>query len=100
MHKMKDLKLCLWAGCCLNGLCSACLTLGFAQLTLELIYRKVNRKFSFFGLRDSHGTTQLFVPSESATDVLSAMRDVPTESTVLITGIVRARPESQRRPVS
>ncbi|KAI0637856.1 hypothetical protein C8Q77DRAFT_394845 [Trametes polyzona] len=61
---------------------------------------KVSKKLSFFGIRDSHGTTQLVVDSRTCgPDVLAAMREVPEESTVLVEGTVRERPEAQRRNV-
>ncbi|KAI0370230.1 hypothetical protein BV20DRAFT_1019264 [Pilatotrama ljubarskyi] len=61
---------------------------------------KVSKKLSFFGIRDSYGTTQLVVDSRTCgPDVLVAMREVPEESTVLVEGVVRQRPESQRRDV-
>ncbi|KAI9067615.1 hypothetical protein FKP32DRAFT_1672906 [Trametes sanguinea] len=55
---------------------------------------------SFFGIRDSYGTTQLVVDARKCgPDVLAAMREAPEESTVLVEGIVTPRPESQRRDV-
>ncbi|KAH9853711.1 tRNA synthetases class II-domain-containing protein [Lenzites betulinus] len=61
---------------------------------------KVSKKLSFFGLRDSHGTTQLVVDSRTCgSDILATMRAVSEESTVLVEGIVRQRPEAQRRDV-
>ncbi|OSC99221.1 hypothetical protein PYCCODRAFT_1518230 [Trametes coccinea BRFM310] len=61
---------------------------------------KVNKKMSFFGIRDSYGTTQLVVDARKCgADVLAAMREASEESTVLIEGIVTQRPESQRRDV-
>ncbi|OBZ76532.1 Aspartate--tRNA ligase [Grifola frondosa] len=60
--------------------------------------RKVNKNFSFLGIRDSFGTTQLVVDARvCGPELLAAMREVPEESTVLIEGIVRMRPESQQR---
>ena len=72
--------------------------------------RKVSKSLSFFPLRDSYGTTQLVVhtplgcPSldgdvQQSNDVADLAR-VPVESTVLIQGHVRLRPEKQRRPVT
>ncbi|TBU32064.1 hypothetical protein BD311DRAFT_775614 [Dichomitus squalens] len=59
---------------------------------------RVSKKLSFFGLRDSYGTTQLVADARSCSpELLAAMRDVPEESTVLVEGLVRQRPESQRR---
>lgn len=57
---------------------------------------------SFFPIKDSSGTTQLVVHRhrDSATAHLAALSDVPVESTVLIEGQVRVRPEKARRPVS
>ncbi|KAI0356589.1 hypothetical protein OH77DRAFT_1423519 [Trametes cingulata] len=61
---------------------------------------KVSKKLSFFGIRDSYGTTQLVADARTCgPDVLAAMREVPEESTVLVEGVVRQRPESQRRDV-
>ncbi|KAI0650079.1 tRNA synthetases class II-domain-containing protein [Trametes meyenii] len=61
----------------------------------------VSKKLSFFGLRDSYGTTQLVVDSRTCgADVHAAMREIPEESTVLVEGLVRHRPESQQRDVS
>ncbi|KAI0751409.1 hypothetical protein C8Q80DRAFT_1157190 [Daedaleopsis nitida] len=61
---------------------------------------KVSKKLSFFGLRDSTGTTQLVVDARiCGAELMATMRDVPEESTVLVEGVVRARPESQRRDV-
>ncbi|KAL1946671.1 hypothetical protein VTO73DRAFT_14775 [Trametes versicolor] len=61
---------------------------------------KVSKKLSFFDIRDSHGTTQLVVDSRSCgVDVLSEMRNVPEESTVLVEGSVRRRPAAQQRDV-
>ncbi|KAH9951809.1 tRNA synthetases class II-domain-containing protein [Amylocystis lapponica] len=60
--------------------------------------RKVNKRLSFFSIRDSYGSTQLVVPASQINDVLARMRELPTESTVLVEGVVKVRPESQRRP--
>ncbi|KAI0663087.1 hypothetical protein C8Q70DRAFT_491509 [Cubamyces menziesii] len=61
---------------------------------------KVSKKLSFFGIRDSYGTTQLVADSRMCgPDILAAMREVPEESVVLVEGTVRPRPESQRRDV-
>jgi hypothetical protein len=71
--------------------------------------RKVSKSLSFFPLRDSYGTTQLVVhtplgrPSldgdvQQSNHVADLAR-IPVESTVLIQGHVRLRPEKQRRPV-
>ncbi|THH18550.1 hypothetical protein EW146_g2434 [Bondarzewia mesenterica] len=52
-------------------------------------------------MSDSFGTTQLVVLPQSAqgeSEVLTALSDVPVESTVLIEGEVTLRPEKQRRP--
>ncbi|KAI0921500.1 hypothetical protein AcW1_004542 [Taiwanofungus camphoratus] len=59
--------------------------------------RKVNKKLSFFNVRDSSGSVQLVVSANASTDVLSSMREVPTESTILVEGIVRMRGLSHRR---
>ncbi|KAJ3485049.1 hypothetical protein NLI96_g5243 [Meripilus lineatus] len=61
--------------------------------------RKAAKKFSFFPLKDSYGTTQLVVFSKDLPEILDLMRSVTPESTVLVQGVVNARPESQRRPV-
>jgi aspartyl-tRNA synthetase len=56
---------------------------------------------SFFSIRDSSGTTQLVVlRNEVIASRLSALSEVPVESTVQIEGKVRMRPENSRRPVS
>jgi aspartyl-tRNA synthetase len=56
---------------------------------------------SFFPIRDSSGTTQLVILRKDAqSDRLSALSEVPVESTVLIEGQVRMRPEKSRRFVS
>ncbi|KAI0069041.1 hypothetical protein BV25DRAFT_77833 [Artomyces pyxidatus] len=70
--------------------------------------RKLSKSLSFFPLKDSYGTTQLVVqrrvadPNPSADQPvdpsLAALSDVPVESTVLVQGEVRLRPENQRRP--
>ena len=60
----------------------------------------MSKKLSFFGLRDSYGATQLVADARACgPELLAAMRDVPEESTVLIEGVVRRRPEAQRRDV-
>lgn len=56
---------------------------------------------SFFPIRDSSGTTQLVVLRKGdSADQLSALSDVPVESTILIEGKVRLRPEKSRRSAS
>jgi aspartyl-tRNA synthetase len=56
---------------------------------------------SFFPIRDSSGTTQLVILRKGeASGRLSALSDVPVESTVVIEGQVRLRPENSRRLVS
>ncbi|KAI0080743.1 aspartyl-tRNA synthetase [Panus rudis PR-1116 ss-1] len=62
-----------------------------------LAEHKIAKKLSFFPLRDSHGTTQLVVHVKDASDPLLNIRNIPSESTVLIEGIVNSRPENQRR---
>jgi len=63
--------------------------------------RKTSKTMSFFPIRDSSGTTQLVVLREGAkSDRLSALSEVPVESTVLIEGEVRMRPEKSRRSES
>ncbi|KAI6106741.1 tRNA synthetases class II-domain-containing protein [Pisolithus croceorrhizus] len=61
--------------------------------------RKVSKAMSFFPIKDSHGTTQLVVrrKRDSCAGDLAAMSDIPVESTVLIEGEVRVRPEGSRR---
>jgi hypothetical protein len=72
--------------------------------------RKVSKFLSFFPLRDSYGTTQLVVHTPTTGDSLpdehskpsnlvTELEHIPVESTVLIHGHVRLRPEKQRRPV-
>ncbi|KAF7985215.1 hypothetical protein HWV62_7846 [Athelia sp. TMB] len=62
---------------------------------------KISKTMSFFPIRDSFGTTQLVVLRKGdAADRLSALSDIPVESTVLIQGQVRLRPEKSRRPES
>ena len=64
------------------------------------VCRKVSKKLSFFGLRDSYGTTQLVADARTlGPELLAALRDVPEESTVLVEGVVRERPTSQQRNV-
>lgn len=56
---------------------------------------------SFFPIRDSSGTTQLVVLRKGeSSGPLSALSEVPVESTVVIEGHVRMRPEKSRRLVS
>jgi hypothetical protein len=72
--------------------------------------RKVSKTLSFFPLRDSYGTTQLVVhtptgdpgPDEPSQEskLMTELGRIPVESTVLIHGDVRLRPEKQRRPVN
>ncbi|KAI6035436.1 tRNA synthetases class II-domain-containing protein [Pisolithus orientalis] len=62
--------------------------------------RKVSKAMSFFPIKDSHGVTQLVVRRKRdscAGDHLAALSDIPVESTVLIEGEVRVRPQSSRR---
>ncbi|KAI6047127.1 hypothetical protein EDC04DRAFT_2886947 [Pisolithus marmoratus] len=61
--------------------------------------RKASKAMSFFPIKDSHGTTQLVVrrKRDSCAGDLAALSDIPVESTVLIEGEVRVRPESSRR---
>ncbi|KAI6105528.1 hypothetical protein F5141DRAFT_1124249 [Pisolithus sp. B1] len=61
--------------------------------------RKVSKAMSFFPIKDSHGTTQLVVrrKRDSCAGDLAALSDIPVESTVLIEGEVRVRPEGSRR---
>ncbi|KAI0303133.1 tRNA synthetases class II-domain-containing protein [Russula brevipes] len=70
--------------------------------------RKVSKSLSFFPLRDSYGTTQLVVHTPTGDPVPDGhvqqshlgteLAHIPVESTVLIHGHVRLRPEKQRRP--
>lgn len=70
--------------------------------------RKVSKTLSFFPLRDSYGTTQLVVhtptgdpgPDEDSqeSNPMTELGRIPVQSTVLIHGRVRLRPEKQRRP--
>lgn len=69
--------------------------------------RKVSKSLSFFPLRDSYGTTQLVVhsphvspsdPKHKQHDLVTDLARVPVESTVLVQGTVRLRPDKQRRP--
>ena len=72
--------------------------------------RKVSKTLSFFPLRDSYGTTQLVVhtptgdpgPDEDSeeSNLMTELGRIPVQSTVLIHGRVRLRPEKQRRPVN
>ncbi|KAH7930300.1 hypothetical protein BV22DRAFT_1140177 [Leucogyrophana mollusca] len=60
--------------------------------------RKVSKSLSFFPIKDSSGTTQLVVHRNGDEDGnLTALSAVPVESTVLIEGKVRVRPEKSRR---
>ncbi|KAH9938438.1 uncharacterized protein B0H18DRAFT_1081106 [Fomitopsis serialis] len=58
--------------------------------------RKGGKALSFFKFRDSHGTIQLVVTESEA---LSKMRSIAPNSTVLVQGTARMRPQHQRRPV-
>ncbi|KII95787.1 hypothetical protein PLICRDRAFT_34734 [Plicaturopsis crispa FD-325 SS-3] len=62
--------------------------------------RKVSKAMSFFPIKDSFGTTQLLVQKNHAMPAALALGDVPIESTVLIEGVVRLRPERDQRPDS
>ncbi|KAJ8585301.1 hypothetical protein M405DRAFT_911871 [Rhizopogon salebrosus TDB-379] len=59
--------------------------------------RKVSKSMSFFPIKDSSGTTQLVIRKGNADDHLAALSDVPVESTIVIEGQVRIRPEQSRR---
>ena len=60
----------------------------------------MGKNLSFFDLRDASGTTQLISDTRvCGAETLTAMRNIPEESTVLVKGVVSARPESQRRLV-
>ena len=71
--------------------------------------RKLSKSLSFFPLRDSYGTTQLVVhapvgdPSLDGdvqqSNHVTELARIPVESTVLVQGHVRLRPQKQRRPV-
>lgn len=54
---------------------------------------------SFFPLKDSYGTTQLILNHSQGFPELSALKDVPIESSVLIEGTVLLRPQEAKRPV-
>jgi len=60
-----------------------------------LLQERRAKGFSFFGLKDSHGITQLVVQG----DPLSELTDVPLESTVLVEGHVALRPPKAKSPV-
>jgi len=69
--------------------------------------RKISKYLSFFPLRDSYGTTQLVVhtpisdPPDARgqqSNLIAELARIPVDSTVLIHGHVRLRPEKQRRP--
>ncbi|EJD53852.1 hypothetical protein AURDEDRAFT_110577 [Auricularia subglabra TFB-10046 SS5] len=66
--------------------------------------RPVSKAFSFFPLKDAHGSTQLvaFKPKKDAPpdapNVLAQLSAVPVESTVLVEGDVVARPQNAVRP--
>ena len=72
--------------------------------------RKVSKTLSFFPLRDSYGTTQLVVHTprgdpgpdvdSQESNLMTELGRIPVESAVLIHGLVRKRPEKQRRPVN
>ena len=78
-------------------------------LTSHAPSSKISKSLSFFPLRDSYGTTQLVVhtppgdpPPEGGVQQSNLPTDlarIPVESTVLVQGHVRLRPEKQRRPV-
>ncbi|KAG2370029.1 tRNA synthetases class II-domain-containing protein [Suillus spraguei] len=59
--------------------------------------RKVSKTMSFFPIKDSSGTTQLVVRKEHANDHLTALSELPVESTIAIEGQVLVRPELSRR---
>ncbi|TCD71341.1 hypothetical protein EIP91_011112 [Steccherinum ochraceum] len=61
--------------------------------------RKAGKKLAFFPLKDANGITQLVVQARDNDSTLADIWEVPSESTVLIEGVVNARPQSQRRPV-
>ncbi|KAH8106244.1 tRNA synthetases class II-domain-containing protein [Cristinia sonorae] len=61
--------------------------------------RKAGKQFAFFPLRDANGTAQLVVHDTKDDSTFNTMCDIPPESTVLVEGIVNARPQNQRRPI-
>ncbi|KAK7695641.1 hypothetical protein QCA50_000277 [Cerrena zonata] len=66
-----------------------------------LAERKAGKTWSFFQLKDSYGSAQLIarVGPNATNDLLAAMSQAPTESAVMVEGIVHARPENQCRKV-
>ncbi|KAI9448301.1 tRNA synthetases class II-domain-containing protein [Lactarius indigo] len=69
--------------------------------------RKLSKSLSFFPLRDSYGTTQLVVhsphfspddPKYKQHNLVTELARVPVESTVIVQGTVRKRPDKQCRP--
>lgn len=65
----------------------------------SLLSGRKGRLASFFPLKDSYGTTQLIVNHSQGFAELSALADVPIESSVLIEGTVLLRPQEARRKV-
>lgn len=59
--------------------------------------RKVSKTLSFFPIKDSSGTTQLVVRKGHANAHLTALSELPVESTIAIEGEVLVRPEPSRR---
>ncbi|KAG6833783.1 hypothetical protein H0H87_001215 [Tephrocybe sp. NHM501043] len=56
------------------------------------------KRMSFYPLKDSYGTTQLFVDHSKEGPDLLLLAEVPIESTILIEGTVHTRPLNARRP--
>ncbi|KAF5387306.1 hypothetical protein D9757_005772 [Collybiopsis confluens] len=61
-----------------------------------ILPERKGKLFSFFPLKDSHGTVQLVVNNSNSN--LAGLSKVPLESFVLVEGEVVLRPESARRP--
>ncbi|KAF9507359.1 hypothetical protein BS47DRAFT_1377942 [Hydnum rufescens UP504] len=65
--------------------------------------RQASKFLSFFSLKDSYGTTQLVVKKERLTnplkeeDKISQLIKTPLDSTLLVRGIVKARPADAQR---
>ncbi|KZT72637.1 hypothetical protein DAEQUDRAFT_762911 [Daedalea quercina L-15889] len=57
--------------------------------------RKGGKGLSFFGLKDARGTIQLVATESEAASIL---HQINLNSTVLVQGVARMRPEHQRRP--
>lgn len=60
----------------------------------------MSKTLSFFPIKDSSGITQLVVRKGHANAHLTALSELPVESTIAIEGEVLVRPEPSRRDVS